>query len=74
MINAELGSESEVVNDLKKIPEVKEVYMVYGVYDIVAKIEADSMDKLKEVITSNIRGLENVRSTLTMIVVETANQ
>ncbi|MHA2239309.1 MAG: Lrp/AsnC ligand binding domain-containing protein, partial [Candidatus Hodarchaeales archaeon] len=48
-------------------------WIVYGVYDIVAKIEADSMDKLKEIITTNIRGLENVRSTLTMIVVETAN-
>ncbi len=44
--------------------------MVYGVYDIVAKIEADTMEKVKETITWKIRRLEKVRSTLTMIVVE----
>jgi DNA-binding Lrp family transcriptional regulator len=43
---------------------------VYGVYDIVAKVEADSMDKLKEIVTWKIRRLDKVRSTLTMIVVE----
>jgi len=49
---------------------VKESYVVYGVYDIVAKVEADSMDKLKEIVTWKIRRLDKVRSTLTMIVVE----
>jgi DNA-binding Lrp family transcriptional regulator len=41
---------------------------VYGVYDIVAKVEAESMDKLKEIVSWNIRRLEKVRSTLTMLV------
>jgi DNA-binding Lrp family transcriptional regulator len=70
LINAEIGSEDEVVSELRKIGNVKESYVVYGVYDIVAKVEADSMDKLKEVVTWKIRRLEKVRSTLTMIVVE----
>lgn len=74
LVNAEIGSEDEVLEDLKKTEGVVGAWIVYGVYDIVAKIEADSMDRLKEVITSNIRGLENVRSTLTMIVVEGANE
>jgi DNA-binding Lrp family transcriptional regulator len=43
--------------------------VVYGVYDIVAKVEADSMEKLKEVVSWSIRRLEKVRSTLTMLVV-----
>jgi DNA-binding Lrp family transcriptional regulator len=43
---------------------------VYGVYDIVAKVSADTMDKLKEIVTWKIRRLDKVRSTLTMIVVE----
>jgi len=50
---------------------VKESYIVYGVYDIIAKVEAESMDKLKESITWNVRRLDKVRSTLTMIVIET---
>ncbi len=70
MINAEIGSEDEVVTELRKIANVKESYVVYGVYDIVAKVEADSMDKLKEIVTWKIRRLDKVRSTLTMIVVE----
>lgn len=70
LINADLGAEEELVRELKGIEYVKEVYVVYGVYDIVAKIEAETMEKVKETITWKIRRLEKVRSTLTMIVVE----
>jgi len=71
LINADLGAEEQLIKELKSIENVKEVYVVYGVYDIVAKIQADSMEKVKETITWKIRRLEKVRSTLTMIVVET---
>ena len=70
LINAEIGSEDEVLKQLKGLPNVKESYVVYGVYDIVAKVLADTMDKLKEIVTWKIRRLDKVRSTLTMIVVE----
>jgi DNA-binding Lrp family transcriptional regulator len=68
LINAEIGSESEVLQSLKKVSNVIEAYPVYGVYDIVAKVEADTMDKLKDIVTWNIRRLDKVRSTRTMIV------
>jgi len=70
LINAEIGSEEEVLNELKKVEGVEEAYIVYGVYDVIAKIKADSMDKLKDIVTWNVRRLNKVRSTLTMIVVE----
>jgi DNA-binding Lrp family transcriptional regulator len=70
LINADLGAEEELVKQLKAVEFVKEVYVVYGVYDIVAKVEADTMDKVKETITWKVRRLDRVRSTLTMIVVE----
>ena len=70
LINAELGAEDSLIKELKSTENVSEVYVVYGVYDIVAKIEADTMEKVKETITWKIRRLERVRSTLTMIVVE----
>jgi len=70
MINSEIGSEGEVVTKLRKIEHIKEAYLVYGVYDIVAKVEAKTMEKLKEVIASKVRRLDKVRSTLTMIVVK----
>jgi DNA-binding Lrp family transcriptional regulator len=70
LINADLGAEEELVKQLKSIEYVSEVYVVYGVYDIVAKVSAETMDKVKETITWKVRRLDRVRSTLTMIVVE----
>ncbi len=69
LINAEIGSESDVLKDLKAIPEVKEAHMVYGVYDIIARIQTETMQSLKDTISWKIRRLDKVRSTLTMIVV-----
>lgn len=70
LINAEIGSEEEVLKELKKVEGVVEAFVVYGVYDVVAKIKADTMDKLKDTVTWHVRRLNKVRSTLTMIVVE----
>ncbi len=58
-----------MVNELRKIDAVKEVFIVYGVYDVIVKVEADSMDKLKEIVSWKIRRLDKVRSTLTMLVI-----
>ncbi len=70
LMNAELGSEDSLVNELKTLESVNEVYQVYGVYDIVAQVEADTMEKVKETITWKLRKLNGVKSTLTMIVME----
>jgi DNA-binding Lrp family transcriptional regulator len=70
MINAEIGKESEVLNELKKIEDVREACLTYGVYDIVAKVEPQTWDKLRDIIESKVRRLKSVRSTLTMIAME----
>ncbi|UCG45388.1 MAG: Lrp/AsnC ligand binding domain-containing protein [Candidatus Bathyarchaeota archaeon] len=70
LINTEIGAESEVLAALRKVKGVEEANAVYGVYDVVAKITADTMDKLKETVTWHVRRLDKVRSTLTMIVIE----
>jgi DNA-binding Lrp family transcriptional regulator len=69
LINTELGSESEVIKGLKEIPSVKEVYSVYGVYDIIVRLEAESMEDLKDIIITKVRRLKKVRSTLTVNVI-----
>ena len=68
LINTNMGSMEETLKALNKISNVKEAHMVYGVYDIVAKVEAESMTNLKEIVTWQIRRLETVKSTLSMIV------
>ena len=70
LINTEIGSESDVLKELKNVEGVEEATALYGVYDIVARVKADILDKLKEIATWRIRQLDKVRSTLTMIVVE----
>ena len=68
LINTEVGAEDEVLGELKKLKSVKEAHCVYGTYDLIAKVGADTMDKLKEVTTWKLRKLNKVRSTLTMII------
>ena len=68
LINVEAGSEDEVIKELKAIDNVKNVYFVYGVYDIVAKIEAKTQQELKQTITWKVRRLERIRSTQTLMV------
>jgi len=68
LINSVLGKEREVLNDLKNLKEVRETHLVYGVYDIVVRVETENMQELKDVVNLKIRKLDNVSSTLTMIV------
>ncbi len=70
LINVEPGSEEEVLKEVRKVPNVKDCHRIYGLYDMIAKVEADSMDGLKEIITWKIRRLPGVRSTVTTIVIE----
>ena len=70
LINVESGSEEEVLDEIRKIEGVEEAYFSYGVYDIIAKVKADSMEKLRETVTRKVRTIGRVRSTLTLIMME----
>jgi DNA-binding Lrp family transcriptional regulator len=64
------GAEDQVHKVLQKIEGVQEVNVSYGVYDLVAKIKTDSMEQLKELVSYRLRRIDNVRSTLTLILAE----
>jgi len=66
-MNTELAKEEEVVKELMKIEGVKEAYALYGIYDVIAEVEAESMEKIREIVLTRIRRLENVRTTITLI-------
>ncbi len=70
LINVESGSEEEVLEQIKKIEGVEEAYYSYGVYDIITKVKADSMEKLRDTVTRKVRTISRVRSTLTLIMME----
>jgi DNA-binding Lrp family transcriptional regulator len=58
------------LKELKRLEGVEEAYFSYGVYDLIAKIKADTMEQLKETVTRKIRALSKVRSTLTLIIID----
>ena len=70
LINSELGKEKSLLKEIRNIPNVKEAHFIYGVYDIIVKVEAENMENLKEIVTFKIRRLKDVRNTLTMTVTE----
>ena len=70
LFNVGAGSEDQVLKDAKAIGVVQEAYVSYGVYDLVLKVKADTMELLKELVTHRLRTIKNVRSTLTLILTE----
>ena len=67
MMNVKVGTDKEVVSQLRKLKGVKEVYEVYAVYDILAIVEGGTMAELNDLVNSKIRKIENVTSTNTVI-------
>jgi DNA-binding Lrp family transcriptional regulator len=72
LINYEIRAKTEknILNKLKTIPGVMEASEVSGVYDIVVKITSESVNSLKHIITRDIRTIDSVRLTMTLIVIE----
>lgn len=79
LINSNLGTDVEIIAKVKEMfdsqADVKyEMQGVYGVYDIIIKISSEDSAKLRSIVTSQIRKVENVQSTLTMMVIEEQEQ
>jgi DNA-binding Lrp family transcriptional regulator len=71
LINVESGTEEQVLNQLK--PFIQEAYISYGVYDLVVKVKAETIDGIKDSVIRKIRTITNVKSTLTLIILQTIN-
>ncbi|MEJ2280891.1 MAG: Lrp/AsnC ligand binding domain-containing protein [Candidatus Bathyarchaeota archaeon] len=69
MINTELGSEKEVLDQIRKIDEVTESCIVYGIHDIAVKIRAKTMDEIDDIVTW-VRNLDKIQGTVTLILIE----
>jgi DNA-binding Lrp family transcriptional regulator len=69
LINAEIGKEKSCYNEVKQLGSVKEVYILYGFYDIIAIVESSNINKVNNAL-KNIRQNENVMTTETMPIIE----
>jgi len=73
LLNVALNHEAEVINEVKKILAEQqsinfEIQGVYGVYDIIVKITADSDDEIRHLALEKIKSIKTIQSAITMMV------
>ncbi len=67
MLNCELGAEAEIIEKLKELEQVKDVFETIGTHDMLVKLQADNFEKIREIVSWNIQKLPKVRSISTLI-------
>ena len=67
LLNVDLDMGSVVTKKLEDVNEITNIYGVYGIYDYIVEIEADSVDRIKDVTLNKIRRLHNVKSSITLL-------
>jgi len=70
LIKCDLGCDEQIIEELKPLSDVKEINGTFGAYDMIVKVESDLYETLREIITSKIRQLDHVKSTLTLMGIE----
>jgi DNA-binding Lrp family transcriptional regulator len=68
LINTEFPFVDDVIGELRKIPEIIDMYRVQGMYDIIAKVKLNTEEELKELVTERIRKVERITGTVTIII------
>jgi len=69
LLNCDLGSEEYIVEELRQMPEVKNAYLTFGAYDVIAEVHANTQKDFDNAVSSKIRKLARVVSTMTLNVV-----
>ena len=67
LLNVKSGQEVPIVESLKKHPEISDVFVTFGEYDVAIVLKADSAKELGQFITGTIRKVDGVLKTLTLI-------
>jgi DNA-binding Lrp family transcriptional regulator len=67
LLRVESGKEPEVIQELLEINEVIKSYLIYGIYDIVARVKVGNLEELENVIDNKIRKIQYVSSSYTLI-------
>jgi len=66
LINVAPAYENTVHTKLAKVPEIVELYSLFGEYDLIAKIETKNFERLGSIIISKIRSIEGIIDTRTL--------
>ena len=69
LLNCDLGAEEYIVEELKRIPEIKNAYLTFGAYDVIAEVHANTQEDFEKTVSNKVRRLARVVSTMTLNVV-----
>jgi DNA-binding Lrp family transcriptional regulator len=70
LINTDYGVDDDtIVDELKKIEGISEAYRIYGIYDILVKVEASTIEQIREVVSRKLKNIKNIKSTITMVAI-----
>ena len=67
MINCELGAEETIMEKLKEIEQVKDVFGTIGTHDMIVKLDAENFEKIREIVSKNIQKIEKIRTISTLV-------
>ena len=69
LLNCDLGAEEYLLDELKQVAQIKNAYVTFGAYDIIAEVHAQTQEEFEKTVSMNIRRLSRVVSTMTLNVV-----
>lgn len=73
LINCDISHKTEVIKELSQLPGILEVAEVHGAYDILVKLNQGSVDELKETIKWHLKKIPDIKSTVTLIAIESTD-
>jgi len=72
--NATLFSQRDIAKEIAKFPEVQEVHIVTGDWDLLIKLKAESVDVVGKFVIDKLRIVKGIEKTLTCMVFETCKE
>ena len=70
LLNCDLGAEEYILDELKQVSEVKNAYVTFGAYDIIAEVHGNDQEDVEKTVSMKIRRLSRIVSTMTLNVVK----
>lgn len=67
LINCELGSEEELIEKIRAIPQVSDAFGTFGAHDIMVRVDGSHLEDLRSIVSWEIQKLGKIRSTVTLV-------
>ena len=74
LINCDVDHKNEVMNELRQLPGIFEAGALHGAYDILARFNLESVEELKDTIKLHLKKIPDIKTTVTLIAIESPRQ